>query len=608
MSRSTNIIKSQIAACLIMTVLLSVTSATGQDLVPVSDITGGSSVFVFRKTTARKFSTAAHATRTKAARLESARKVKKQTETIAKTHPQRTRSTVVAPDKVPVNIAKIPKEEASRIFAGVGEYYFNQNDIEKSISFFRESVKLDAKSQKAMLGLSDVLAWKGNDLLIGDDPQSAKPYFLEAVKNNPKNAAAYYGLGELNSDKNEANEAIANFEKALANNPALTEIYTPLGILYYQKGEIAKADGFLTKAVANSPDSAETQVFLGMIRFSQNRNDEAMAAYARAKTIDPGYADAYFENAEVLMRLGRTKDALTDYDKAASLRNNYFEAWRGAGEANLELRNYVESIADLKRAIQLRNDNAEVFATLADAYRLSGKNYEAESSYATARDIMLRNKDYSRDDVADLYSRIGYVIGAQCAQNMKQAMPCRWPAAIKALEKAVELGGGNAVDYANLGWAYYNSARIDFYAKQETEGKAKLQQARIDLEKAVAANPPWVQGPMLNLGMTLTDLGDYAGAAEMLKRVVAKEPWPFALNELGIAYRKQNNYKEAINQFRRAIDKNDDFAEAHYNLAESEFRNGNIGNAKKEYQKLKKLRREDLAAQLMIISNGAVGR
>lgn len=601
-------LKSYMAATLVASILLSVATASGQDLVPVSDITGGSSVFVFRRAAARKFSTTSRATRTKQARLESTKKIKKQSETIAKTHPQRAKSVVVAPDKVPVNITKIPKEEASRIFAGVGEYYFNQNDIEKSINFFRESVKLDAKNQKAMLGLSDVLAWKGNDLLVGDDPQSAKPYFLEAIKNNPKNATAYYGLGELNTDKNEAEEAITNFEKALANNPELTEIYTPLGILYYQKGDIAKADSYLSKAVMLSPDSAETQVFLGIIRASQNRNDEALAAFARARSLDPGYAETYYHNAEVLMRLGRTREALADYQKARTIRTNYFEAWRGAGTANIDLKNYPEAINDLKQAVRLRNDNADVYLALGDAYRLSGKNMESESSYATARDLMLRSKDYSRDDVADVNSKIGYVIGVQCEQNMKQAMPCKWPAAIKALEKAVELGGGNSVDYSNLGWAYYSAARVDFYAKQDAEAKLKLQQAKLNLEKAVASNPQWVQGPMLNLGMTLTDLGDYAGAADMLKKVVAKEPWPFALNELGIAYRKQNNYKEAINQFRRAIDKDDSFAAAHYNLGESEFRNGNLGNAKKEYQKLKKLGREDLAGQLMIISNGAVGR
>lgn len=608
MRTKTNFGKSLFVAFLIGTVLFSAISSSAQDLVPVSDITGGSSVFVFRKASSRKFSTTARATRTQAQRIETSKKIKRQYDTIAKVTPHRVTSAVVTPDKVPPTIQKMPKEQASRIFAGVGEYYFDRNELDKSINFFRESVSLDAKNQKAVDGLSETLAAKGHERLISDTPQSAKALFLEALKNNPKNASAYFGLGDLYSDSDQIKDAIASYEKALANDPGLTEIYTPLGILYYQNGDIAKADELLTKALANSSETAETQVFVGVIRSSQNRNDEAMAAFAKAKTLDPSFADAYAHNADVLMRLGKPKEALSDYQKATSLRNNYFEAWRGAGAANTDLRNYAEAINAFKQAIRFKNDSAEIYAALGDVYRLSGKNMEAESSYATARDFMLRVKDYSRDDVAEVYSKIGYVIGAQCESNMKQAMPCRWPSAITALEKAVELGGANTVDFANLGWAYYNAARIDFIAKLDADGKAKLQLAKTNLQKAVAANPAWVQGPLLNLGMTLTDLGDYPGAADALKKVVSKEPWPFALNELGIAYRKQNNFKDAIAQFKKATDKDDSFAAAHFNLGESEFRNGNLGNAKKEYQKLRKLGREDLAGQLMIISNGAVGR
>ncbi len=600
--------KSLFAAFLIGTVLFSTISSSAQDLVPVSDISGGSSVFVFRKATARKFSTTARATRTKAQRIETTQKIKKQYDTIAKVTPHRVSSAVVTPDKVPPTIQKLPKDQASKIFAGVGEYYFNQNEVDRSIEFFRESVSLDAKNQKAMDGLSEVLATKGHNLLVGDDPSAARPLFVEALKNNSKNAAAYFGLGDLYADADQANEAIASYEKALANDPGLTEIYTPLGILYYGKGEIAKADDLLTQALAKSTQTAEIQVFVGVIRSSQNRNDEALAAFAKAKALDPGNADAYVHSGDVLMRVGKAKDALSDYQKASSLRSNYFEAWRGAGAANTDLGNYTEAINAFKQAIKFKNDSGDVFAALGDAYRLGGKSTEAESSYATARDLLVRNPNFSRDDMAELNSKIGYVIGSQCERNMRQAMPCRWPSAIKALEKAVEFGSGNAVDFSNLGWAYYNAARIDFINKQDADGKAKLQLAKVNLQKAVASNPPWAQGPQLNLGMTLTDLGDYAGAAEVLKKVVSRESWPFALNELGIAYRKQDNFKEAAIQFKKATDKDDSFAAAHYNLGESEFRNGNLGNAKKAYQKLKKLGREDLAGQLMIISNGAVGK
>jgi tetratricopeptide (TPR) repeat protein len=57
------------------------------------------------------------------------------------------------------------------------------------------------------------------------------------------------------------------------------------------------------------------------------------------------------------------------------------------------------------------------------------------------------------------------------------------------------------------------------------------------LKKAIDSNPKILEGPLLNLGMVYTDLGDYKSAIETLKSAIQKEPkWVFALNELGIAY------------------------------------------------------------------------
>lgn len=586
-------------------------AAQGPDLVQVNDLTGGSSVFVFRnsaKAAPKRFATTAKPSRSKAQRLEAVSKIKKQFETRATTDPGRARAKVVEPGKIPPSAKTMPKDKASILFAGVGEYYIDHGLLDDSVDVFREAVALDDKNVTAHLGLSDALARKGNDLLVKDQAVTAKAYFLEALKNNPKNSAAYFGLGAVYSDLDQNAEAIASYEKSLENDKNLTEIYVPLGILYYQNGEIAKADEMLTKAMTISAGTADTQLFLGLIRYSQNRNKEALEAFHRAESIDPTYAEAFFRSGETLVRLQRWKDAIAAYQQAISLRANYFEAFLGLAEANFELENYAEAISAYTAAKKLKNDKVEVFAGLGDAYRLAGKYNDAEANYNLATSFISRDPNFNKDEAAEIYSKIGYVIGRQCAINMKQFIACKWPAAIKALEKGVELGG-NPMDYANLGWAYYNAARIDFGDKREADGRAKLELAKTNLQKAIAAKPSFVAGPLLNLGMTLTDLGDYVGAVDALTKAVENEPkWVFALNELGIAYRKQNKLKEAANQFRRATEKDDQFAAAYFNLAEAEFKAGNKVEAKKAYEKLKTIGRNDLATQLEVQTGGAIRR
>ena len=117
---------------------------------------------------------------------------------------------------------------------------------------------------------------------------------------------------------------------------------------------------------------------------------------------------------------------------------------------------------------------------------------------------------------------------------------------------------------------------------------------------------------MLNLGMALTDLGEYPAAVDVLKKVIDKEPkWVFAINELGMAYYKQGSYKDASAQFKRAIDKDSKFAQGYYNLAMANFKNGNVGDARKNWDTLKKLGQSDesarkLAAQLDVDTNGGL--
>jgi tetratricopeptide (TPR) repeat protein len=599
-----------LALPVIWTLLICALPTYSQDLVPVSDLMGGSSVFVFRNTARsapKRIVVKTRPTRTKTQRIETAKKVSKQYTTLAKTAPRRTRSTVVREDdpRLP-KIPTMPREEASVLFAGVGEYFMEKDEFTRAQDFFRESMQLDSKNTKAQAGLSEALALEGNEVLVKGNFTVARQKFEESLKYNPKNSPAYFGLAEVFSEMDKEPEAIANYEKALANDKDLTEIYVPLGILYYQQGEIAKAEDLLTKALAISPNDAQTQYFLGLIRYSQNRNQEALTAFNRSKTLDPTYAEAFYQAGETLVRLNKHQEAIEEYKKAATLKPNYFDALLGLGSAYFEIDSYPEAIAAYKQAERLRNDNIEVLVNLGDTYRQM-KNYnDAEAKYNLATIFIERDKDYSRDEAADIYSKIGFVIAKQCEINMRTALPCRWDVAVRALEKASTITNNN-VDMANLGWAYYNAAKNDMNARRPAEARLKLEKAKVALQKAAFSSPKYIEGPLLNLGMTLTDLGDYAGAVDAFTRVVAKQPkWVFAINELGIAYRKQNNFKEAANQFRRAIERDDKYVIAHYNLAEAEFQAGNLGEAQKAYNKVKQLGRNDLATQLQLISRGAL--
>lgn len=608
-----NVLSRSLFASLVLFALLLTTipvSAQG-DLIPISDVTGGSGIFVLRGAAKGppKRVLPSRASRSKAQRIESTRKVSKQYTTLAKVAPRRTRTEVVTIEEFKKQDPnRMLPADASKLFAGVGEYYLDRDNYNEAINFFRESLTLSSTNTISQTGLSEALALKGNELLVKDSFPVARTFFEEALKYNAKNAPAYYGLAEVLTEMGKEDEAANNYELALSNDKDLSEIYTPLGALYFQKGNIDKADEYLTKAVAASPTDPQAHYYFGLVRYTQNKNDVALASFKKSASLDASNPEVAFYTGSTLLRLNNNTDAVTEFTKATTLRANYFEAWMGLGEAQYELGNYPEAVKAYDKAAKLRNTNFEAFNNLGDAHRqMTPPNYsQAESNYNLAAMFIQRQPGFSKEDAADMYSKAAFSIAKQCEINIKKARPCRWDAAVKALEEADKLST-SGVDAANLGWAYYNAARSDMFDGNTQAALPKLEKAKLALQKVTNSNANFVSGPMLNLGMALTDLREYKAAIDILNKVVKKEPkWAFAINELGLAHMGDKNYTEAAKQFKLATDKDKTFAQAYYNLGEAHFRAGNLGDARKAMEQLQKMGAANLAAKLNVSTNGAL--
>ncbi|MBV9215194.1 MAG: tetratricopeptide repeat protein [Acidobacteria bacterium] len=579
------------AASLLTATLTSFITTPAQDLVPVSSLTGGSSVFIIRaRASARRAGTSTKPTRTRAQQLETTAKIKKQYENQqARLVVKPNRAKVVDPNKLPPNPAKtLPPARASKLFAGVGEYYIARGDFEQSFDFFRDAINLDDRNLDAKHGYSEALAMKGNDLLVKDQAATAKGVFLEAVKYDPANAAALFGLGEVYSELDQPTEAIAAYEKSLASDKDLTEIYVPLGILYYQAGDIAKADDLLAKALAKSSGTPETYFYLGLVRYAQNRNDEALAAFRKAKDLDPNYAEAYFYSGETLLRVNRVDDAIAEYQKAIQLKTGYFDALLALGQAQITVKHYSDAITALLAAQKLKNDNWEVYAALGDANREVPNFNDAEANYNLAAVFYTRLPDFNKETAADFYRKAALMIGQQCDINMKKFIPCRWPSAIGSLQKAIALTD-DPIDYVNLGWAYFRTAHPYAEAKNLAAAKPDLDSAKAALDHAVSTgNASVVDFALQNMGAVQIDLGDFAGAIATLNKRLGTHPDdPVMRYQLGVAYFKNNDLTNAEKAFRDALKRDPKYVFALVGLGETMLSKKNSKELRKVIDQLK---------------------
>lgn len=594
--------------------------AQGGDIVGSDDISGGSSVFVFRKsrnTAQSKFVARTAVKQTAAQKAKSRQSVRAQ---VAKAPPTRTKAAKVDPNTVAQNTGKNNNNgkntgtngaktagtaETSVILAGAAETFLDKGDTQKAISYFREAVKLDSKNETAKQGLSEALTRYADTVYDQSGADAAKPVYEEAIQLNNKNAAAYAALGSIYDDQDNSDLAFQNYEQALKLDPNLTELYAPIGVAYYQKDNIAKAEEYLLKASNSQTEDEQTQFLLGVIRYKQQRYNEAAVALNKSLQIKDN-AEAHYYLGEILDKQDRSNDAIVQYKQAVKLNPRYTEAWFDLGVAQYNHNNYDEAIIAYKQAITLKNDNYEFYENLADVYRQIGfkdknvrkLNYQfAESYYNQAITFAERNKDKINETaLADLYSKQGFVTGGLN----------KWDATINVLDKAVAISA-DSVDYTNLGWAYYNSAQNDIFSKREAQAKPKLEKARDALQKATAMDSRAV-GAFMNLGVTLIDLGDAKGAIEALKTTVGlRDKWLPALNELGLAYYLDKNYDEAIKNFKKTVDIDKNFSSGLYNWSRAEFARGNLKEAKKVQDQLRKIdpNRANALEALFISSNPA---
>lgn len=604
----------------------------------------GSSAFVFRKSSnssQRKavVSRRSNVSRTKEQRRVVRTKIVRQSNTVARAR-QRKRGTKQIDSATFVSyqpkFKTMPNDEASLIFTGAGEYFLERDDITESERFFRGAIDLDGKNKLAKSGLSDVLTKRGNTFLEEDKTESAKLAFEEAVKNDDENAAAYAGLGEIFDSLNENDPAIENYEKALALDNNLTEIFTPLGILYYQNGEIAQAEKYLEKALNADADTAETQYFLGLVRFKQNENEKAAIALERSAQLEPDNSETFYYLGQVYDRLGEKQKSLAAYQKAVELDDKFAEGWFDLAVAYYNLGREAENEKDYflksKDAYEKarrfssndaqRRLNVDTYINVGEIYRRlaaletdrdAKRSYYAKAvgEYRLATTFIERKSDLfdesEKDQVAEIYSDFGYVAG-QTELTKPPNMPKGWTTTINALKKAAEINA-NAIDYTNLGWVYFNAGQDESRLGRTAEATNYYQNGKEILQIALQENQNFVPA-LLNLGIIKGELKDFSGAVEMLEKALAlsddKAVKIIANNELGIAYRQQNDYDKAVKSFRTVLDSDANFASAIYNLGETEYQRKNKKEAQKMLEKLRQIGANYYYARLRGILAGAV--
>ena len=213
-------------------------------------------------------------------------------------------------------------------------------------------------------------------------------YMEQAIEKDPDFALAHVGIAEVAHMKpffaNAPPKAVipkakAHVERALEIDPNLAEAHAILGRFHtFYDWDWERAEREYQLALAHNPNSATAHNFYASLLSLTGRHDKAVEEASRARELDPL---AVFINAikgERTYHAGRFEEAIVDLKETIAMDPGYFYAHLLLGWTYWSAESWEEAISEYETALSLSNRDPMVVFSLANAYRQTDREREAD--------------------------------------------------------------------------------------------------------------------------------------------------------------------------------------------------------------------------------------
>ncbi|MCK9168914.1 MAG: tetratricopeptide repeat protein [Treponema sp.] len=363
---------------------------------------------------------------------------------------------------------------------------------------------------------------------------TAVVYAQSAVSKTPADAAPHYILGMNALAEKDRQTALDELTKAVTYDNSNYIYFYNLGKVQYLLRKFSEAGASFLSCVQFKKDFSPAQYNLGLTYLRMGREKEALDSFRKARDIEPRYEKAYLEEARLLARRGDTQGAVSAYNNVIRINNVNGDALRELGTVYFAAENYGASEDSYRKALALLSPDEKDPATyynLSTTLFAEKKTAEAVAYAKKAYDT----KDALRDVNAEANVVYNYALMLDEAGKNDEAIPL--------YSEVLKLNPNHEKTKINLGVMYLNM------------------------------NPP-----------------DIDMALKLFTQAYNQDKNNFeANNNLGSAYLKKEDYKNAILYFQNALKLDPGNNVVRSNLAQTFAGDGQYDNAKTSYLELIKL-------------------
>jgi tetratricopeptide (TPR) repeat protein/peroxiredoxin len=213
--------------------------------------------------------------------------------------------------------------------------------------------------------------------------EQSEAWFQLALKDDPSNAEAHYGLGSVYLKQERNSEAKASFELTvqLKSNYAmtLTNAWNNLGLLAARQGNMTEAISHFQEALRLDPNHVVALDNLGAAYRQQQNWDEARKTLERALKVKPDDAEANYSLGMVYAQTDDSERAYEFLQKALQLRPDYPEALNNLGILYLRMQRTEQAVATFEECVRVAPAFSRCYMDLAHVYAVEGMTEKART-------------------------------------------------------------------------------------------------------------------------------------------------------------------------------------------------------------------------------------
>jgi len=398
-------------------------------------------------------------------------------------------------------------------------------------------------------------------------------------------------------------EAAVPLERLAREMPNSFDVHELLGLVYAAQSEDVKANDHLAKAVRLKPDSAAARSNLAASYAKLGKLDQAQEQFSKAVELEPNNYETNHNLGEIYVRRGMVAEAVPYLQKAQKINatsySNGFDltlAYMVSGKLS-DARNSAKALLSVKETGEAHNLLAQIeekdgnYLAAANEFQAAAKLEPSESNLFDWGGELLVHR--TLDPAVQVFEEATrrFPKSPRLAVGLGMAYYARgnYDDAVKAFLKGADLDPTDARCYKFLSRAYDSSPsqanevieRFRRYAELQPENGRALYYYAMSLWKGKRA-----QDSSLDLGQI----------GSLLQRAIAADPkLPEAHLQLGNLTADQGKFAEAIPEYQRALELDNDLADAHYRLAQAYVRTGQKDKAQAQFATYQTLREQHLA-------------